>query len=115
MSKTILSRVKNKFDTHTNFTSKNPVLLKGEMVVVDTGNDKLQIKIGDGSSAYNSLPFLDDSASYEALQTRVTALETTLQSLNFGFSADESDMEISGIVTCTYTENTSGGMTVTIG
>lgn len=55
-TKTIDARVKNKRDTNTNWETNNPVLLDGEIVIVDT-NDGVRFKIGDGTSRYNQLPY----------------------------------------------------------
>ena len=56
MSKTFQTRIKHKKDTHANWTTNNPVLLDGEIAIVDN-NGVVEFKIGDGSTAYNSLPF----------------------------------------------------------
>ena len=55
-TKTIDARVKNKRDTNTNWETNNPILLDGEIVIVDT-NDGVRFKIGDGTSRYNQLPY----------------------------------------------------------
>lgn len=47
-------------DTLANWTSKNPVLALAEFcVVTDAASDALKIKIGDGSTAWNSLPYFN--------------------------------------------------------
>ena len=64
MAKTI--NVKNlilRNDTLENWKTSNPVLKKGEMVLVyDTKStkDPVKIKIGDGSSDFNTLPYQND-------------------------------------------------------
>ncbi len=55
-----LSRFQNKRDTAANFTTNNPVLLDGELVVVDTGSGVTRLKSGDGSSKFSALPYLDE-------------------------------------------------------
>ena len=59
MNKTLQTRIKNKYDTEENWTTNNPVLLSGEVAysIVD-GVQKY--KVGDGTSKYNSLPFVED-------------------------------------------------------
>ena len=51
-------RLKHKRDTATNWESKNPVLLDGEIVLVDD-NGTLRIKMGDGTTNYKLLPYFD--------------------------------------------------------
>lgn len=64
MAKTI--NVKNlilRNDTLENWQSSNPVLQKGEMVLVydaKAAKDPVKIKIGDGSSNFNALPYQND-------------------------------------------------------
>ena len=38
-------------------TSKNPILLKGEIVLVDTASGLLKTKVGDGEKHFNDLPY----------------------------------------------------------
>ena len=57
MSKVIHTRIKQKKDTDASFSQHNPVLLDGEIVIVDTGSSGIKIKIGNGVSSYNDLPF----------------------------------------------------------
>lgn len=64
MAKTI--NVKNlilRNDTLENWQSSNPVLQKGEMILVydaKSTKDPVKIKIGDGSSNFNTLPYQND-------------------------------------------------------
>lgn len=53
------TRVKNKRDTETNWESKNPVLLDGEIIVVTTTSGDTRFKVGDGKKTYKQLPFQD--------------------------------------------------------
>lgn len=53
------TRIKNKRDIEANWTSKNPVLLNGEIIVVDTVSGETRFKVGDGSKKYSQLPFQD--------------------------------------------------------
>lgn len=52
---TINVKVKQRTDTESNWASKNPVLLKGEMAISSDKNNKY--KIGDGTSAWNVLSY----------------------------------------------------------
>lgn len=54
------TRVKNKRDSVSNWTDKNPILLDGEVVVVDSTDGESRFKIGDGAKHYSALPFQDE-------------------------------------------------------
>lgn len=54
------TRVKNKRDSVSNWTDKNPILLDGEVVVVDSTDGESRFKIGDGTKHYSELPFRDE-------------------------------------------------------
>lgn len=56
----INGRMKQKRDTAANWEAKNPVLLNGEIVLVDTNAGELRAKIGDGAKKYSQLPFSDE-------------------------------------------------------
>lgn len=60
-SKTFSTRVKTKRDTSANWTSKDPVLLDGEIIIVDTASGETRFKIGDGTKKYSQLPFQDET------------------------------------------------------
>ena len=65
-----MPKIQLRHDTSTNWTTYNPVLLEGE-VGVETDTNKM--KIGDGTTAYNSLDYfggdIDLSAYYDKTQT----------------------------------------------
>lgn len=58
--KIINTRAKNKRDTSANWTAANPVLLDGELIIVDTTEGEVRMKIGDGTKKYSQLPFEDE-------------------------------------------------------
>lgn len=73
-NKRLNTRILLKYDTYTNWTSKNPVLLAGEVAIatIDTGDTQkvnsvtppqVLIKVGDGNTAYNTLPFVSGLAA----------------------------------------------------
>ena len=73
-NKTLFTRISLKYDTYTNWTTNNPVLLKGEAAIatIDSGNTQevnsvttpqVLVKIGDGTSNYNALPFISARAA----------------------------------------------------
>lgn len=60
MSTTLNTRVQSKRDTSANWTQNNPVLLDGEVIVVDTNSGDVRFKVGNGTSTYTQLPFQDE-------------------------------------------------------
>ena len=59
--KTYNARVQSKRDKSANWTSENPVLLDGEIIIVDTSSGETRFKIGDGTKKYSQLPFEDEA------------------------------------------------------
>lgn len=81
-------RIKHKIDTAANWTTRNPVLMAGEMIfVIDTDGQK--IKIGDGTSTYTQLPFLQIGGSSSDITSQT--VEAMIKA-NWGFCENESDM-----------------------
>ena len=83
-AKQVSGRIQLKRDTSANWTSYDPVLLEGEMVIVDTANGR-RTKTGDGVKTFTKLPF-DDEAIYNALgdkadKSTLTSVETQLSQL----------------------------------
>ena len=77
-TKTIVTRIKNKADTYQNWLNSSSTLLNGEVAIVrvPTGQSytnpvtgkaepvvELLMKVGDGSTAFSSLPWLSAKAS----------------------------------------------------
>ena len=60
MAREFLSRTQNKRDTSANWTKNNPIILNGEIILVDTAEGELREKIGDGTKTYTQLPFSDE-------------------------------------------------------
>lgn len=52
------TRIKNKRDTNENWSNNNPILLNGEVIIVDMSNNEIRLKVGNGIDNYNSLPFI---------------------------------------------------------
>ena len=71
MSSTVLNtKIVSRNDTAANWTTKNPVLLKGELgIEIDTN----LIKIGNGTATWTELPYVNESApaetTYHAIPT----------------------------------------------
>ena len=61
---TFSKRIQLRNDTATNWASANPVLLAGE-VGIETDSVRNRIKIGDGSTAWNDLPYFLDAREEE--------------------------------------------------
>lgn len=53
-------RIQLKRDTDANWRAKDPKLLTGEMVFVDTNAGEVRTKVGDGTKKYSALPFTDE-------------------------------------------------------
>ena len=66
------ARIRQKRDTAANWTNNNPVLLNGELIVVETAAGAIRLKVGDGVKTFNQLPFLD-----EALRALITDVDNT--------------------------------------
>lgn len=66
-------RIQTKRDTASNWEKNNPVLLSGEMIIVDTNAGDTRFKIGDGSKRYSQLPFQDE-ALYNVLNSKQDTL-----------------------------------------
>lgn len=67
-------RIALKYDTYTNWTTNNPILKAGEVAAatIDSGNTQevnsvttpqVLLKVGDGTSNYNALPFVSAKAA----------------------------------------------------
>lgn len=54
--------MQNRYDTKTNWSSVNPVLRKGEFAI-ENDSGKISLKVGDGVTAYNSLPYVSGGKS----------------------------------------------------
>lgn len=53
-------RIQNRKDTAANWEAKDPVLLNGEIIVVETSAGEIRHKTGDGIKSYTQLPFDDE-------------------------------------------------------
>lgn len=47
-TKKLDSRIQNKYDTEQNWTTNNPVLLNGELIIVSKEDGTIGFKVGDG-------------------------------------------------------------------
>lgn len=97
MTREFLSRIQNKRDTSANWTKNNPIILNGEIILVDTAEGELRAKIGDGTKTYKQLPFSD-----EALKSLInTVAQNVADNTTARHSHSNKDIldKITGIVT----------------
>ena len=72
--KNIIGRIRQKSDTASNWTQQNTVLLAGELgIEKDTG----LIKIGDGTTGWNSLSYINLFGKVNNLSVAKTASDIT--------------------------------------
>lgn len=55
------TRIQHKRDTSQNWLAADPVLLDGEIVIVDTNAGEKRTKTGDGTKRFSELPFDDEA------------------------------------------------------
>lgn len=72
-------RIQNKRDTAANWETNNPVLLNGELIIVDTNAGDTRFKIGNGSKTYTQLPFQDEGL-YSVLSGKSDKVHTHVAS-----------------------------------
>lgn len=63
--KTLKTRVKQRRDTVANWTKNNPVLLKGEIAIVEDTDGAIRFKVGDGSKVFSALAYTDEKLKAE--------------------------------------------------
>lgn len=104
------ARIKHKRDTDVNWADADPVLLNGEIIVVDTMDGHVRKKVGDGIQRYSHLPFDDEQlagvvqslTNDQKEQARanigagqpVFAVNVTKVSQGGGYTADKTAAEI---------------------
>ena len=71
------TRIRHKRDTSSNWTTNDPKLLNGEIIIVDTADGRVRTKTGDGNKTYTQLPF-DDEAIYSAINNKCDASSSVL-------------------------------------
>lgn len=126
-NKTFNTRIKHKRDTSANWTAQDPVLLNGELIIVDTASGETRFKIGDGTKRYSQLPFQDeilrnskadlDAGVYTATASSAdgvsyTATVTGIDSLSVGASFIMIPNKTSASTTPTLNVNGLGAKTI---
>lgn len=91
------ARIRHKRDTSANWTTNNPTLLYGEIIIVDTADGKTRTKTGDGTKTYTQLPF-DDEAVYSALNNKCDAsVAITATLLASAWSSGQQTISVDGL------------------
>lgn len=54
------TRISHKIDTEENWKTNNPILLKGELIIVIDESNTVHLKIGNGTNHYLELPFIEN-------------------------------------------------------
>ena len=85
----IKGKIKHRYDTLSNWTRDNVVLLRGELAIIDCG-DQTRFKVGNGISAFTQLPFIDEHA-LSALQVAAYDIgqSTQANSTPFGLASGQ--------------------------
>jgi hypothetical protein len=73
------------FKTSTQFTTQNPTLLAGQF---GQETDTKLVKLGDGSTAWNSLAYLSGNVTFKTSTQWTTAGSTVLASNQIGYETD---------------------------
>lgn len=63
--KILKTRIKQRRDTVANWTKNNPVLLKGEIAIVEDTDGAIRFKVGDGSKTFSALAYTDEKLKAE--------------------------------------------------
>lgn len=104
-TKTIQSRQQQKYSTSTEWSNANPTLLQGEIAVVKIGNS-YRFKVGDGTSKYNALPFVDEGVLANKVDKRTDT--SYIGQGVYGFTSDGSTVTENTIFTDGQATNISG-------
>ena len=75
-TKTLNARLPHSRDTSSNWTQYDPILLNGEIIIVDTSEGEVRYKVGDGTKRYSQLPF-DDEAIKALINGKMPAVSVT--------------------------------------
>ena len=74
------------------WSSLNPILLDGEVILVTTEDENIRLKVGDGATRYSDLEFL--SSNNNGVRMKVGDGTTRYSTLRFVSFGDEDDSEI---------------------
>ena len=66
----ITTRIANKYDLAQNWSANNPVLLACEIgIELDSNTNSMKIKVGNGSTSWNNLPYITTEAIVDAVMS----------------------------------------------
>lgn len=66
----ITTRIANKYDLTQNWSANNPTLLAGEIgIELDSNTNSMKVKVGDGSTSWNNLPYITTEAIVDAVMS----------------------------------------------
>lgn len=120
-TKEFKTRLVNKIDTYANWTSNDPVLLKGEIAIVDVpaSTDVVQqepavlMKIGNGTKKFSELPWISaksaDVYSWALAPTKPTYQASEIERLDVYISGKVNEAKIDLIGTGNATSTTIKG------
>ena len=60
----------NKIDTEENWTTSNPILDNGELIIVVTADGSKRLKAGDGVTPFTELDYIDSNISEELINQK---------------------------------------------
>lgn len=80
---TFQARVQHKRDTAANWTSKNPTILDGELIVVETTDSGTRLKVGKQGKRFSELPFLDEQIYNNFLKLNKTEAQVVAGPVTF--------------------------------
>lgn len=84
---TLNARLKIWVDTPTNWNTNNPTLLNGEIGIVKENNN-FRMKVGDGNTAWNSLPFYDGNIVVSSMSPTTSDLSYAIGTIWMNLNAD---------------------------
>ena len=95
MAKILNTSIKNRKDTTANWSSNNPILKDGEIGFEETTDGDVKLKVGDGSTNWNSLNYF--TVGLKAYKQTFTTSNFTSSSGSYTLSIPYSTHKISNI------------------
>lgn len=101
-NKTLLAQIKQRSDTAANWTTKDPVIGNGELIIVETSAGEKRFKVGDGEKTFTQLPYADENIlskikNYTAGDGISISDTGVISSTGGGGSSDVFVIEIDGV------------------
>lgn len=109
--KQLNTRIQLKYDSYTNWTTKNPVLKAGELAIatIETNADGVKnapsvvVKVGDGTTAYNELKFISamaaDVSPWAKAETKPTYQASEIEGLDSFIAGEIQDTNTEYVIT----------------